>query len=170
MYVQNSINFKPIGIVHVDYSDEEIKNSLGGVEGTIEIFPEYEEGLDGIEEFSHIIVVAYLHRVDKEQRRVLKVKPRRLARFGVDIEDIPVVGVFSTNSPHRPNPIAITIVELLSRNKRYLYVRGLDLFDQTPVIDLRPYDSSRVVENFREAWWIRKMRNRLERILEGEKE
>ena len=102
--------FKPIGIVHLEYSDEEVKNALKGVEGIIEIYPEYEEGLEGIEDFSHIIAIFYLHKVTEEQRRVLKVKHRRLRRFGIDISKFPEVGVFCTDSPHRPNPIVFSDV------------------------------------------------------------
>jgi len=146
--------FKPIGIVHLEYSDEEVKNALKGVEGIIEIYPEYEEGLEGIEDFSHIIAIFYLHKVTEEQRRVLKVKHRRLRRFGIDISKFPEVGVFCTDSPHRPNPIALTIVELVRREGRFLHVRGLDVFDGTPVIDLKAYTPDRIVKDIRLPEWF----------------
>lgn len=152
-----SIVLKPIGVVHVNALDDEIKSSLWGVEGVIEVYPEYMDGLAGIEDFSHIIVVAYLHKVTREQRRVLKVKPRRLAKLGVDIGEIPEVGVFSTNSPHRPNPIAITIVELIERQGRLLHVDGLDLFDGTPVLDLKPYTPQRALTQLKIPQWCRIM-------------
>jgi len=147
------IVLKPIGIVRTSFSDEEVKNSWEGVEGVIEIFEEYAKGLEGIEGFSHIIVLAYLHRTSEEQRKVLKVKHRRLRRFGIRIDDIPEVGVFCTDSPHRPNPIALTVVELVKREGRFLHVKGLDLFNGTPVLDIKPYTSDRVVEEFKVPEW-----------------
>lgn len=145
--------FKPIGIVRLKYSDEEVKNSLKGVEGVIEIYPEYEEGLEGIDEFSHIIAIFYLHKVTEEQRRVLKVKHKRLRRFGIDISNFPEVGVFCTDSPHRPNPIALTILELIKRERRFLYVRGLDVFNGTPVIDIKAYTPDRAITDIRLPKW-----------------
>ena len=147
------IILKPIGIVRTSFSDEEVKNSWEGVEGVIEVFEEYAEGLEGIEGFSHIIVLAYLHRTSEEQRKVLKVKHRRLRRFGIKIDDIPEVGVFCTDSPHRPNPIALTIVELVKREGRFLHVKGLDLFNGTPILDIKPYTSDRVIEEFKVPEW-----------------
>jgi len=148
--------FKPIGIVHLEYSDEEVKNAPKGVEGVIEVYPEYEEGLEGIDDFSHIIAIFYLHKVTEEQKRVLKVKHKRLRRFGIDISNFPEVGVFCTDSPHRPNPIALTILELMRRKNRFLYVRGLDVFDGTPVIDIKAYTPDRAIRNIRlPRWFIR---------------
>lgn len=147
------IVLKPIGIVRTSFSDEEIRNSWEGVEGVIEVFEEYAGGLEGIEGFSHIIVLAYLHKTTEGQRKVLKVKHRRLRRFGIKINDIPEVGVFCTDSPHRPNPIALTIVKLVKRKGRFLYVKGLDLFNGTPILDIKPYTSDRVIEEFKVPEW-----------------
>ncbi len=151
---------KPIGIIRVDLSDEDVKNSWEGVEGIIEIYPEYVEGLEGIEGFSHLIVLAYLHKTTPEQRKVLKIKHRRLARFGIDISDIPEVGVFASDSPHRPNPIALTIVELIKRVDNKLYVKNLDLFNGTPVLDIKPYTSDRMISNYRVPWWYKVLEQR----------
>ncbi len=159
------IKLKPIGIVHVNVNDEVVKSSWSGVEGVIEVYPEYEEGLEGIEEFSHIIVIAYLHKVTEEQRKVLKVRHRRLLRFGVDLTGIPEVGVFCTDSPHRPNPIALSIVELVERRGRFLHVRSLDLFDGTPVLDIKGYDKTRCIKDIRTPWWLEELEKRVERIL-----
>jgi len=145
---------KPIGVVRTLYSDDDIRNSIEGVPGYIEIFPEYEEGLEGLEEFSHIIVIAYLHKVSERQRDVLKVKPRRLVRLGIDISDVPEIGVFASDSPHRPNPIALSILELLERRKNILYVNKLDLFNGTPVIDIKPYTRDRIIDKIKAPDWI----------------
>ncbi len=153
---------KPIGIVHVDLDDDEVRNSLEGVEGIIEIYPEYVEGLEGIEGFSHIIVIAYLHKTREEHRRVLKIRHRKWARLGIDISDVPEVGVFASDSPHRPNPLALTIVELVKREYNKLYVKGLDLFNGTPVLDIKPYTRDRRVDSVREPGWIEILRKRIE--------
>ncbi|RLG75128.1 MAG: tRNA (N6-threonylcarbamoyladenosine(37)-N6)-methyltransferase TrmO [Thermoprotei archaeon] len=155
------IVLKPIGIVHTKLSDEEVKNSWEGVEGVVEVFREYVKGLKGIEDFSHIIILAYLHKTTEKQKKVLKVRHRRLLRFGIKIEDIPEVGVFCTDSPHRPNPIALTIVELVKRDGRFLHVRGLDLFDGTPVLDIKPYTPDRVVEKINVPQWYKVLEQRI---------
>ena len=155
------IILKPIGVVHDNVSDEDVKSSWEGVEGVVEVFPEYEEGLNGIEGFSHIILITYLHKTTEEHRRVLKVKHRRLRRFGIEIDDIPEVGVFCTDSPHRPNPIGLSIVELVKREGRFLYVKGLDLFDGTPVLDIKAYTRDRVVEEIRVPWWVKVLEKRI---------
>jgi len=155
------IVLKPIGIVHTKLSDEEVKNSWEGVEGVVEVFREYVKGLKGIEDFSHIIILAYLHKTKKEHKKVLRVRHRRLLRFGIKIEDIPEVGVFCTDSPHRPNPIALTIVELVKRDGRFLHVRGLDLFDGTPVLDIKPYTPDRVVEKINVPQWYKILEQRI---------
>ena len=140
------ICYKPIGIVHTEYEDEEIKKAFKGVKGTIEIYPEYEQGLEGIEEYSHIIAIFHLHKTTEEQRKVLKVRFRKFARYGYDINKLPEVGVFTTDSPHRPNPIAISILKLEKRKGRYLEVDGLDVFDGTPVLDIKAYTPERSVK------------------------
>jgi len=149
------IILRPIGYIKHDYSDEEVKGSWRGVEGYIEILPEYSDGLLHLEGFSHIIVIAYMHKVSEVEKRVLRVRHRRLTRLGIRIDDLPEVGVFATDSPHRPNPIAITIVKLLSIEGRRLRVTGLDLYNETPVLDIKPYDHSRVVKDFTVPWWTR---------------
>ncbi len=159
------ISFKPIGIVRINRSDEEVKASYHGVEGIIEVYPEYAEGLEGIEGFSHIILIAYLHKTKPEHRRVLKVKPRRLKRFGIRIDDIPETGVFCTDSPHRPNPIALSIVELVRREGNKLYVKGLDLFDGTPILDIKAYTPDRCIENPRVPWWVKELEKRIKEKL-----
>ncbi len=155
------IVLKPIGRVRHGYSDEEVKNSLEGVDGVVEIYPEYIDGLLELDGFSHIILITYLHKTTSDQRKVLKIKHRRLKRFGIEINDIPEVGVFASDSPHRPNPIALSIVELVKRIDNKLYVKGLDLFNDTPVLDIKPYTSDRVVKEYRVPWWVVVLENRV---------
>jgi len=96
------------------------------------IAPQLAEALDGIEDFSHIVIVFYLHKVNENRRSLLKVHPGGR-------EELPLVGVFATRSPVRPNPIGITEVKLLERRGNILKVLGLDAYDGTPVLDIKPY-------------------------------
>jgi tRNA-Thr(GGU) m(6)t(6)A37 methyltransferase TsaA len=155
-----SVCFKPIGYVRTVFRDDEVRSAWPhGVEGFVEVLEEYAEGLKGLEGFSHVLIVAYLHRVPEEARRTLKAKPRRLTRFGFKLEELPEVGVFALDSPHRPNPIAVTIAELVRIEGNKLYVKGLDLYDGTPVLDIRPYTPDRVVDpgKLRLAEWYREL-------------
>ncbi|MDH5806866.1 MAG: tRNA (N6-threonylcarbamoyladenosine(37)-N6)-methyltransferase TrmO [Candidatus Methanomethylicaceae archaeon] len=121
--------------------------------GVIEILEEYVDGIKGLEGFSHIIIIAYLHKVSDFERKTLLVKPKRFAKFGIPLESIPTVGVFCTDSPHRPNPIALTIAKLLKIEKNKLYVDEIDLFDGTPVLDIKPYTEFRIFKDIKYPKW-----------------
>jgi tRNA (Thr-GGU) A37 N-methylase len=89
------------------------------------------------------------------------VRPRRLVRLGIDISDVPEIGVFASDSPHRPNPIALSILELLERRKNILYVNKLDLFNGTPVIDIKPYTRDRIIDKIKVPDWINILERRI---------
>lgn len=158
------IIIQPIGKVNTKFDEETIKSSINGVKGEIEIFKKYEKGLEGIDGFSHLIVIAYLNKVKKEEKKVLKVKFKRLLKFGIKLEDIPEVGVFCSDSPHRPVPIALTIVRLIKRKGRKLYVENLDLFDRTPILDIKPYTPERIVEKLRLPKWYKELYKKVIKI------
>jgi len=102
-------------------------------EGRIQIFPEYRNGLRGIEAFSHVIVLYWAHLRDTEkERNVLLVFPKRHKR---NVE----TGVFACRSPSRPNPICLCVAELLDVEGCTLKVRGLDAYNGSPVVDIKPY-------------------------------
>ena len=122
------------------------------IEGRIEIFPEYADALDGLEAFSHAFVLAYLHALPEGARETLKVVPRPLREAGHD-EDASRVGVFATHSPARPNPIGLTLVRILRRDGNTLFVRGLDLYDGTPVLDSMSYTSGYAASRRRVPGW-----------------
>ena len=90
------------------------------------------EAFEGIEKFSHLIVLFWLHQFDPDRTLPPKIHPRGDTA-------IPIIGRFATRSPHRPNPIGKTTVRLLSRDKTVLKVTGLDALDGTPVLDIKPY-------------------------------
>jgi tRNA-Thr(GGU) m(6)t(6)A37 methyltransferase TsaA len=121
---------RPIGVVRCEVRERSAM-PRGGVEATIDVFPEYAEALDGIEVNTHLIVVAWLHQAE---RRTQRVTPQRM---GGDER-----GVFATRSPDRPNPVGIAVARLLSRDILRLRVRPVDFVDGTPVIDLKPYSSA----------------------------
>ncbi|MEM0017126.1 MAG: tRNA (N6-threonylcarbamoyladenosine(37)-N6)-methyltransferase TrmO [Candidatus Korarchaeum sp.] len=149
------ICFKPIGVIRTEASRDEVKESFEGVEGFIEVLEEYEDALRGLEGFSHIIVLTYLHEVTEEQRATLVVRPKRFLKLG--FEEVPEVGVFATDSPHRPNPIGLHLLRVRSIVGRRIYVSSLDAFDNTPVLDIRPYTPSRIVENPSFPEWYREL-------------
>lgn len=93
--------------------------------------PEYEEALEGLEDYSHLFVLFWITRIPRSRRGMLKVHPKSR-------EDLPLVGIFATRTQYRPNPIGLTLVELLGRKKNVLRVRGLDAIRGTPVLDIKP--------------------------------
>jgi tRNA-Thr(GGU) m(6)t(6)A37 methyltransferase TsaA len=128
---QDSINLVPIGRV---VNDVEYPSDVKWETITSEVIiaPQLVEALDGIDGFYHIVIIFYLHRVDEDRRSLLKVHPENK-------EGLPLVGVFATRSPVRPNPIGVTVVKLLERQDNVLRVLGLDAYDGTPVLDIKPY-------------------------------
>jgi tRNA-Thr(GGU) m(6)t(6)A37 methyltransferase TsaA len=143
------LELHPIGIVHTVASDDEIRANYKELEATVEILSEYSDGLDGLQNYSHIFVIGYFNRLRSEQLGVLKVKPRRQLGEGMKVEELPLVGVFALGSPSRPNPIGLSLVELLKIDGRFLTVKGLDYFDGTPVLDIKPYRDNYRVNMFR---------------------
>jgi tRNA-Thr(GGU) m(6)t(6)A37 methyltransferase TsaA len=102
-------------------------------EAEIEIFPQFCGGLKGIEAFSHLYILYWAHLRDNEnERKTLLVFPKRHA---VKVE----TGVFACRSPSRPNPIGLCVVELIDIRGCQLSVRGLDAFQDTPIVDIKPY-------------------------------
>ncbi|PMB74091.1 tRNA (N6-threonylcarbamoyladenosine(37)-N6)-methyltransferase TrmO [Candidatus Bathyarchaeota archaeon] len=119
-------------------------------EAQIRVFPEFCRGLKGVEGFSHLIVLYWVHLRDNEvDRRTLLVFPKRGL---VKVE----TGVFACRSPSRPNPIGLCIVELVKRENCTLMVRGLDAFEGSPIIDIKPYiPNTDAVQNARVPEWAR---------------
>ena len=132
------IKFTSIGVVHTKGTDAEVREK-GDLEGELEIYPEFEEGLQGIDGYSHLFVLTYFDRLRPEQIGPLQVKPRGLVRRGFKLEDLPLIGVFALDSPTRPNPIGLTLVGFVKREGNRLFVQGLDFFDGTQILDIKGY-------------------------------
>ena len=154
------ITFKSIGVVRNKVTEAEIREEKRELEGELEIFPEYEEALDGIDGFSHLFVLIYFHSLRPEQIGPLKVKPKRLLKRGYKLEDLPSLGVFALDSPTRPNPIGLTLVSLVRREGRRLIVRGLDCFDGTPILDIKGYRAGYRPETYSVPDWHTKLMNK----------
>jgi tRNA (adenine37-N6)-methyltransferase len=135
---------RPIGYVRSPYQNtKQIPkgfNAKHDAEGTLEILPQFEAGLADIQGFSHLFVLWVFDRA--EGFELVATPP---------IDDRPH-GVFATRSPRRPNPIGLTVVELLRREGSRLHVRGVDMLDGTPILDLKPYLSSIPSETLRRGW------------------
>ena len=152
--------FRPICFVKTQASDDEIRERHQELVATIEILPEFEEGLEGLEGFTHIFVLSFFQKLKPEQIGPLKLRPRRLLRQGFKIEELPLVGVFALDSPTRPNPIGLSLVKLLGIEGRKLTVLGLDCFDGTPVLDIKPYRNDYRTDKYELAGWYRNLRER----------
>ncbi len=125
------ISFQPIGIIHSDHLEPQGTpiqfSGAKDARGEIEIFPEFQDGLIDLDGFSHLILIYYFHQI---KNPALIVKP-----FMDDAEH----GVFATRSPARPNPIGFSIVKLNKIRGSRLYVQGLDIINETPLLDIKPY-------------------------------
>src|SRR5688572_703861 len=136
---------RPVGVVRSPHTDtSQIPKGCGAkheAEGFIEILPEFEEGLLDIEGFSHLFVMWVFDRSEG------------YALTGAPPTDDRPHGVFATRSPRRPNPIGLTVVELLGREGRNLRVRGVDMLEGTPILDIKPYMSGIPAEKLRLGWF-----------------
>lgn len=139
--------YTPIGVVRNAYTDKaQIPKGPGAqheAEGVIELKAEFEEGLTDIEGFSHLYVIWVFDRNDEEETPTLMAHPPTADRPH---------GVFSTRSPRRPNPIGLTVVKVLRREGRRVFVQGVDMLDATPVLDIKPYLSNVPTEDIRRGW------------------
>ena len=168
-------SISPIGIVKskidrevLKYSDEDIKLDIDAalnqgsdlIKSMIIINEDYIDCLDGIEDFSHLIILFWTHKVPDKARQIKKVHP-------AGIKKIPMKGIFATRSPVRPNPICKTTVKLIEKKGNTLIVEGLDAIDNTPVLDIKPhlpfYDSP---TNIKLADWMYDLMEELKKLTE----
>jgi tRNA (adenine37-N6)-methyltransferase len=125
------IRYTPIGIVHSPFSALEgmpiQPAGAAGIKGTVEVFPEYQDGLKDLEGFSHIILLYHFHRSTDFKLQV------------VPFLDSELRGVFATRAPKRPNPIGLSVVKLRETEDNILHIENVDILDGTPLLDVKPY-------------------------------
>ncbi len=140
----NQWKMKPIGFIRSEYKEtSEIPKGLGAqhkAEGILEVLPEFAEGLLDIEGFSHLYLIWVFDRSEDVEL------------IGTPPSDNRPHGVFATRSPFRPNPIALTTVEFISRDGNKLKLHGIDMLDGTPVLDIKPFLSNVPAENLKRGW------------------
>ena len=145
MEKRHNLKLKPIGIIHSSYKNTGAAPYQGYKSeeiSQIEVFEEFEEGLNDIEGFSHIIVIFWFH---KSQGYHLLVK--------TPWDDV-LHGLFATRSPNRPCPLGLTVAELVARQNNILEVKGLDAIDGTPLLDIKPYVPSIDEGSFFKTGWL----------------
>jgi len=124
----NEINLKPIGFA--ENSEKESRfGSFSDVISEIVVDEKFTDALNGIEDYSHVIIVYWM---DKIKDYVITHRPQ-------GNPDVPIIGIFSCRCPQRPNPIAMTTVKLIDHKGNKIKVKGLDILDGTPIIDIKPY-------------------------------
>ena len=125
------ICYRPIGIVHSPFKETKgmpiQPPGAAKIRGTIEVFPEFVNGLKDVEGFSHIILLYHFHRAQKSELVV------------IPFMDSQPHGVFATRAPKRPNPIGLSIVKLLNIEQNILHIKNVDIVDGTPLLDIKPY-------------------------------
>ncbi|MCK4642864.1 tRNA (N6-threonylcarbamoyladenosine(37)-N6)-methyltransferase TrmO [bacterium] len=142
------IKYKPIGIIHSPFKEAKgtpIQAAIAkDTEGTVEVFPEYLEGLKDVEGFSHIILIFHFHL---STAVTLRAKPY------MDNEER---GIFAIRGPRRPNPIGISTVRLVRIEENMLYIKNLDILDGTPLLDIKPYVPEFDVHEVSKIGWLEK--------------
>ena len=148
----NTIQYRPIGIIHTPYKTPEgtpiQPPASKGVEADVEVFEKYAEGLTDLEGFSHLYLIYHFHLSRKYS---LSVKP---------FLDDESHGLFATRAPSRPNAIGLSIVELIGTEKNILQVKNIDVLDGTPLLDIKPYVPGFDICKVRKIGWMeKKIRN-----------
>lgn len=142
-----AIPLAPIAYVRTTTPDAEIPRRRRDIVSTVEVMPAYVEALRGIEAYSHLFIVFWMHRASAPT--ALTCHPRGDAT-------LPLTGVLAARGRNHPNPLGLAVVELLARDGAHLTVRRLDAYDGTPVLDIKPYDDYDRVDAPRVPDWFRR--------------
>ena len=149
----NEICYKPVGIIHSPFKEPKgtpiQPTGAKNIEGEVEIFFEYVDGLKDLDGFSHIILIYHFHL---SQKAPLLVKPYM---------DVQRHGVFATRSPSRPNSIGMSIVRLIRVKENILFVRDIDIVDGTPLLDIKPYVPEFDIRKVEKIGWLENNVNKL---------
>ncbi len=142
----DEIKYQPIGVIHSPFKEPKgtpiQPAGAKGINGTVEVFPEYAEGLKDIEGFSHIILIYHFHL---SKGTSLRVKPYM---------DNEARGIFAMRGPSRPNPIGISIVRLARIEENILHIQDVDIVDGTPLLDIKPYVPEFDVREAEKTGWL----------------
>ncbi|MEA3254018.1 MAG: tRNA (N6-threonylcarbamoyladenosine(37)-N6)-methyltransferase TrmO [Chloroflexota bacterium] len=142
----SEIKYQPIGVIHSPFKEPKgtpIQPAAAeGIDGVVEVFPEYADGLKDVEGFSHIILIYHFHLSGQSQ---LRVKPYM---------DGKTHGVFAMRGPSRPNPIGISEVRLMGVEGNILHIRDVDIVDGTPLLDIKPYVPQFDVREVEKIGWL----------------
>jgi tRNA-Thr(GGU) m(6)t(6)A37 methyltransferase TsaA len=140
------IKYEPIGLIHSPFKEPKgtpiQPAGAKGVDGNVEVFPEYAEGLKDVEGFSHIILVYHFHLANEDS---LLAKP---------FMDDKLHGVFAMRGPARPNPIGISVVRLVRIEKNILHIQDVDIVDGTPLLDIKPYVPKFDIREVEKIGWL----------------
>ncbi len=146
------IQLNPIGFVSSPVT-ERMDENWGEIKSKIILNSEYAGAFSGLEDFSHAIIVTFLHQAKFDKEKHLQRRPRNL-------ETMPKVGILSQRAKNRPNPIGITAVEIISVGDGYLEVAGLDAINETPVLDVKPYYRHYdKIDNCKTPEWVDRLMN-----------
>ena len=144
----NDIRYKPIGVIHSPFRQPKgtpiQPAGAQGIDGRVEVFPEYAQGLKDLEGFSHVILIYHFHL---SKGVSLKVKP---------FMDGEAHGVFAMRGPSRPNPIGISVVRLVKIEDNMLHIQDIDIVDGTPLLDIKPYVPKFDVREAEKIGWLEK--------------
>ena len=146
---QAQITLKPVAKVNNDAKEPGIRD-WSRVVSELVFETELVNALDGLEDFSHIIVIFWMHLFAGQERIPLKTHPQMRT-------ELPLVGIFATRSPIRPNPLGIAVAQLLERKGNVLKVKGLDAVDGTPVVDVKPYFPGAPDDHVKVPDWVNKL-------------
>jgi tRNA-Thr(GGU) m(6)t(6)A37 methyltransferase TsaA len=152
----NKIIYHPIGIIHTPFKKPAgvpiQPSAAAGIQGTINIYPDYVEGLADLAGFSHIILLYHFHLSKKYSLKVIPYMDEQLR------------GVFATRAPARPNAIGLSAVRLLKIEKAVLFIENVDLVDGTPLLDIKPYVPEFDRFEIQKIGWLKDNISRLEKI------
>jgi len=147
------IIYKPIGIIRSPYKEPKgipiQPTAAKGIEGRVEVYMDFSEGLKDLEGFSHIILLYHFHLIVNSK---LIVKPYM---------DDDYHGVFATRAPSRPNPIGLSIVRLMKIDDNILYIKDVDIVNGTPLIDIKPLVPEFDLRNVEKIGWLNRNVNKL---------
>jgi tRNA-Thr(GGU) m(6)t(6)A37 methyltransferase TsaA len=154
----SDIIYTPIGIIHTPFKTPAgtpiQPQGATGEDGTVEVFPEYVDGLADLPDFSHIYLIYHFHL---SKPFAMRIKP---------FLDDKSHGLFATRAPSRPNPIGISVVELIDIDKDKLHVRDIDVVDKTPLLDIKPYVPDFDVRAATKIGWLEKKTQKIKKTID----